>query len=133
MSKYLGSERRKFKRVELGLTLIYRKDAPLEVNVRSSDMESRAKMLDLGEGGLSILTGVNIPLSTVLWIKFTLSKIENKSVSYYGNMELLGEVRYCTAVGDNNYRVGISFINVKNNVKVDIANFVISVEENFKE
>lgn len=133
MSKYSGKERRKFKRVELGLTLIYRKDAPLEVNIRSSDMESRAKMLDLGEGGLSILTDVNIPLSTVLWIKFTLSKIENKSVSYYGNMELLGEVRYCTAVGDNNYRVGISFINVRDNLKVDIANFVISVEENIKE
>ncbi len=129
MSKYSGAERRKFKRVELGLTLIYRKDAPLDVNVRSSDIESRAKMLDLCEGGLSIVTDVNIPVSTVLWVKFTLSKVENKGVNYYGNMELLGEVRYCTAVGENNYRVGIAFVNMNDKVKVDVANFVISVEE----
>ncbi len=129
MSKYSGTDRRKFKRVELGLTLIYRKDAPLDVNVSGSGIESRAKMLDLCEGGLSIATDVNIPVSTVLWIKFTLSRVENKGVNYYGNMELLGEVRYCTAVGENNYRVGISFVDMKDKLKVDIANFVISVEE----
>lgn len=131
MNKYPDTERRKFKRVKLGITLIYRKDTPLDVKVRSSDMESRAKMIDLGEGGVSILTDVNIPAATILWIKFTLSKVENKSVSYYGNMELLGKVSYCTPVENNSYRVGIAFIDVKDKLKVDIANFVISVEDSF--
>lgn len=131
MNKYPDTERRKFKRVKLGITLIYRKDTPLDVKVRSSDMDSRAKMIDLGEGGVSILTDVNIPAATILWIKFTLSKVENKSVSYYGNMELLGKVSYCTPVENNNYRVGIAFIDVKDKLKVDIANFMISVEDSF--
>ncbi len=129
MENYSGQERRRFKRVKLGVSLVYRKDAPMDVNVRSSNIESKAKMLDLGEGGLAILTDVNIPVSTVLWVKFTLSKAENKSVSYYGNMELLGEVRYSVPVEGNNYRLGISFVNIKEKLKVDITNFMISVED----
>lgn len=130
MENYSGQERRRFKRVKLGVSLIYRKDAPMDVNVRSSNIDSRAKMLDLGEGGLAILTDVNIPVATVLWVKFTLSKAENKSVSYYGNMELLGEVRYSVPEEGNTYRVGISFVNIKDKLKVDITNFLISVEDN---
>lgn len=130
MNKFDGSEKRKHKRVRLGLSLVYRQDSALNVSLRGSGEEHKAKMFDLSEGGLAIISDVDIPVATLLWTRFTLSKAEEKGVSYYGSMELLGEVRYCVPVGDKEYRLGIAFVNIKDKTKADIANFVVTVEGN---
>jgi len=124
------NEQRKYKRVRLGLSLVYRPDTSLNVSLRGSGEEHKAKMFDLSEGGLAIISDVQIPVSTLLWTKFTLSKTEDKGVSYYGSMELLGEVRYCIPAGKDEYRLGIAFVNIKDKTRADIANFVITVDGN---
>jgi len=130
MNEFGGSEKRKYKRVRLGLSLVYRQDSALNVSLRGSGEEHKAKMFDLSEGGLAIISDVAIPNATLLWTRFTLSKAEERGVSYYGSMDLLGEVRYCVPIDNNKYRLGIAFVNIKDKTKADIANFVITIEGN---
>jgi c-di-GMP-binding flagellar brake protein YcgR len=81
-------------------------------------------MLDLSEGGLSLLTNYNIPVQTVLLLKFTLFKVENDDVSFYGPMAIDADVRYNIPLGGEEYRVGVRFSKITNQDKSEIANFI---------
>ena len=128
MTEYGGKDRRRFKRVRVGVTVVYRKDAPLDVRIRNSDLESQAKMLDLSEGGMALVTNIEIPISTIMWVRFTLTKAEGKAINFYGDIELLGKVCNSVSVGENSYRLGIEFFEVKEKVINDIRNFVNALE-----
>lgn len=129
MTEYNGKDRRRFKRVKVGVTVVYRKDAPLDVRIRNFNLESEAKMLDLSEGGMALLTNVNIPISTIMWVRFTLTKVEGKAINYYGDIELLGKVCNSFLIGKNSHRLGIEFIEVKGKVINDIRNFVNALDK----
>jgi hypothetical protein len=45
-------------------------------------------------------------------------------VSFYGPMDIAGEVRYNMALGGNEFRLGISFKKIKGQDKTEIANFL---------
>ena len=123
-NEYDGIERRKHKRVKVRLNVIFRKNEPLEVRLRTLDSESRASMVDISEGGMSILSNLNIPVSTVLWIRFTLSKGDKESVSFYGTVEVLGKVVNSSVSGQDSYRLGITFLEMDEVSKREIGNFV---------
>ncbi len=53
---YNGAERRRFKRYKINLIVVYRKDEPLDVTIVDGENEQKASMLDISEGGMSILT-----------------------------------------------------------------------------
>ena len=57
-------------------------------------------------------------------IKFTLFRVENDDVSFYGPMEINGEVRYNMPLGGNEYRLGFCFTKLNKQDKIEIANFV---------
>jgi c-di-GMP-binding flagellar brake protein YcgR len=128
MGEYTGSDRRRFKRVKVSVTVVYRKDAPLDVRVRNSNFESEATMLDISEGGMALVTNINIPISTIMWVRFTLTKVEGKAINFYGDIELLGKVCNSVLIAENSYRIGIQFIEVKEKVSNDIRNFVNALE-----
>lgn len=125
---YLGQERRKFKRIKVNLSLMYRKTEPMEVRIRTADSESTAPVLDISEGGVCILTSANLPIGSTLWIRFTLSHPQKKGVGYFGTVELLGQVRYTAAAGPVAFRVGVSFVKVDEVSKKDIMNFIQTVD-----
>jgi c-di-GMP-binding flagellar brake protein YcgR len=122
--KISSSEQRKFKRIKINLSVIFRLARPAAIRLLVGNKEVRATMLDLSEGGLSVLTNYDIPKSTSLLIKFTLFKVENDDVSFYGPMEIIGEVRYNMPLGGNEYRLGIYYKKIKNQDKIEIANFL---------
>jgi c-di-GMP-binding flagellar brake protein YcgR len=117
-------DKRKSKRLRVNLSLTYRIDKPLSMRMMISNREIRATMLDLSEGGLSVLTDYNIPPLSVLFIKFTLFKIEEEDVSFYGPMEIVGEVLYNIPLGGNEYRLGIRFKLISKADKAEIINFI---------
>lgn len=124
-NKYTGNDRRRSKRIKVpSLIVFYRKDEPLEVRVRTLEKESQASMIDISEGGVSILSEVNMVVGTNISIRFTLSKIEKESVGFFGRIEVAGEVRNSVLVEKDSYRVGIAFINLDEVSKREIANFV---------
>ena len=124
---YTGPERRRFKRVKVKLTVIFRMNAPMEARLRTEDKEAEATMIDLCEGGLSILTDIDVPVTTLLRVKFTLTRVENECVNFYGSIELNGEVRYRIQAGKG-YRLGISFQNIDEKSRKHIKDFINMVE-----
>ena len=122
--KLSSSEQRRFKRMKINLSVIFRLARPAAIRLLVGNKEIRATMLDLSEEGLSMLTNYDIPKSTALLIKFTLFKVENDDVSFYGPMEILGEVRYNMPLGGNEYRLGIYYKKIKAQDKIEISNFL---------
>lgn len=119
-------DKRKFKRLRVNLSITYRIDKPLRVRMMIGNKEIRATMLDLSEGGLSVLTDYNIPPLSILFIKFTLFKVENEDVSFYGPMEIVGEVLYTIPLGGNEYRLGIRFKLISKEDRTEVVNFIKS-------
>jgi c-di-GMP-binding flagellar brake protein YcgR len=128
MPDYSGVEKRRYKRVRVGVTVIYRKNRAPNVSICDEKGENDAVMLDISEGGMAIVTAVNVPVDTELWIKFTLSETDGKSVGFYGNMELLGKVNSNIVLGKDSYRLGIAFLEMEGRIRRNIANFVNVVE-----
>lgn len=128
---YSGKERRKFKRLKLKftITVIFRKDEPLGVRIRNGKKEYEATMLDISEGGMSILTDINIPPSTILWIRFTLAHGDKERIDFFGTMEIKGEVRYSSLAKPGFYRLGICFLDISENERNQITNFMAVVEK----
>jgi c-di-GMP-binding flagellar brake protein YcgR len=119
-----GRDKRRFRRLRVNLAVVYRVNKPVALRMAIGNKEIRATVLDLSEGGLSVLTNCDIAVSSTLLIKFTLFKVDDADVSFYGPMEIAGEVRYNTPLGGNEYRLGISFKRIKGQDKAEIANFV---------
>jgi c-di-GMP-binding flagellar brake protein YcgR len=125
---YTGKDRRRYKRVKISLIVVYRRDEPLDVTVREGNREVKATMLDISEGGMSIFTDMSIPVSTIVWIKFTLVKTEKDHTDFYGKLELKGEVRYNSLVDKRCHRLGVCFLNLSEKDRLSIANFVQTIE-----
>ncbi len=89
------------------------------------DKEIEAMMLNISAGGMGMLTKFNIPARSTLLIKITLAKMDKQGkVSFYGPMEVVGEVKYNVLEEDKQYRLGIRFIKVERQDQVEITNFI---------
>ncbi len=123
--KYLGPERRKFKRVNVNFTLIYRVGASLSAQIAiEGNTDIDALMLDLSQVGLAFLTNYSIPQETNIMLKFTLinfsSNIEGSTVK----LDVVGKVVSNIKIKEREYRIGINFIQITQEDKDAIAEFV---------
>lgn len=128
MTAYKGKERRKFRRVKVRLVVVYRVNEPLDVRLRIGDQQAQAAIDDISEGGIAVLSENSIPPQTHLWVRFTLALSEEKAVDFFGTIELLGQVCYCKALAPNKYKVGVKFLNIDDNSKGWIADFINILE-----
>ena len=89
MTRYSGKERRRFKRAKLkiGVIIACHRDGSTDVMIREGAREFKATMLDIGEGGISILTDIDIPILSTVWVRFTLSKTSGERTDFFGDME----------------------------------------------
>jgi len=122
---YLGRDRRKSQRLRIRLAVVYQINKPLTVRMQAGDKETVASALDLSEGGMAISTNYDIPLQSDLLIKFTLFKVDNDDrVSFYGPMEIVGEVRSNTTIENSLHRLGICFTKLDEKDRQEILNFI---------
>lgn len=127
--RYNGPERRKSKRLRVDFIVVYRVRRPIRLFMVIKNKEVSALMTDLSEGGMAILTDYDIPVSTTLLIKFTLINppaTENERVRM---MEITGEVRYNTYLGNNEHRLGICFTHISKEDRTAIVNFIKTVSD----
>ncbi|MFH1414416.1 MAG: PilZ domain-containing protein [Candidatus Omnitrophota bacterium] len=120
-----GSERRKSKRTKANFTIIYDVHKSVSMDVSLAGQEVDALMMDLGKEGLAITTNYEIPIASILNMKFTLinrraQDKNNKSRSIY----IMGEVRSSIRLENGEYRLGIHFIQLKDEDAKAIDNFV---------
>lgn len=125
--RYSGNDRRRFQRLDLNITILYRVDEPPAVRMQIGDKDVEATMLNLSEGGMGLVTEYNIPLWSFLSIKFTLSKMDKGGlVKFFGPLKIKGEVRSSVSMEKNEYRLGIRFMELDYQDKGAITDFVKS-------
>ena len=81
-------------------------------------------MLDLSDGGMAILTNIDIPVDTVLLIKFTLINRALKDDNRIIKVSMTGAVCYNHLLENEEHRLGIQFTNISDYDKKSIAEFV---------
>jgi c-di-GMP-binding flagellar brake protein YcgR len=122
---YTGNDRRRYQRIKLNLTVNYRVDGPWYVRVKFGDQEIEATTLNLCEGGMAILTGYDIPVTSSLSLKFFLFKIDNEGqVRFYDPVEINAGVRSNIACGNDQYRLGLCFTRTEISQNSRMSDFV---------
>jgi len=118
-------ERRRFKRYKLTLNALYRIDTPVYVRMWFGDQEFEAATLDVSEGGMALLTTLDIPISSTLVINLTLFRLERDGkIVYFTPGELLGEVRAKTSPDQKKFKLNICFIQASSVVTTEISRFI---------
>jgi len=110
---FQGIEKRSHRRLRMNCTVIYRLNEPASTRfmVRGEDIE--AKMLDISQAGMAMVTHYDIPVQTELSLRFTLLKVDKEVVNFSGPVEVTGEVKSNTPEKNNEHRLGIYFTKVK--------------------
>lgn len=123
-SAYKDSEKRISPRIKVEFIVTYKVEKPIEVYMWVGKKEVDALILDLSEEGMAILTDRNIPAPSILSMEFTLINLYANEGKRVKTMRISGEVRYSILSKKNNYRLGISFMQIVKKDKDAIANFV---------
>jgi c-di-GMP-binding flagellar brake protein YcgR len=110
---YCGPERRQSKRERMNCTVIYRVDQPLDTRFSLHGQDIHAKMVDISQNGMAMVTDRDIPIATVLSMRFTLLKVKDELIKFSAPMEITGEVRSNTLLTDSQRRLGIFFTKMR--------------------
>lgn len=110
---YVGSERRSHKRLRMNCMVICRMNEPLSTRFMMRGKDIEAKMLDISQDGMAMVTNYDIPVTTVLSMRFTLLKVNKEAVTFTGPMEVTGEVRSSLALEKDEHRLGIYFKKIR--------------------
>jgi len=124
MSEEGGIEKRRHKRGGAKFFLEYKVCSPFEVVTMVGGDNNTSVMTDLSESGAAFLTEYNLPVGTVLEIKFTVITRDYTGGSKHQKIIIRSEVKNSTPMGKDGYRVGIEFINVDAEKKNILDSFV---------
>lgn len=112
-SAYSGIDRRNYKRMRMNCTVIYRINEPPVTHFVMKGRDIEAKMIDISQGGMAMVTSSDIPVSTVLSMRFALLNVDREIVKFSGPLEVTGEVRSSAPLEKNEHRLGIYFTKMK--------------------
>jgi c-di-GMP-binding flagellar brake protein YcgR len=124
-SQFSGQERRKFARIPVNFIVFYKINSPITVRMMVGDIVVNAIALDISEGGMAIFTDYDIPLATIVTVRFimvddTAVRLDERSKS----IEIRGEVRYNIPTEKRSFRLGIRFMETSADDHIFIAQFV---------
>ncbi len=120
-----NSERRRAERVKVNITVAYQIEKPISIKMLVGEEEVEATIVDISEGGLAILTKHDLPLATLLAVEFMLIRTEREtSFKYYESVKIKGEVKSSIILGEDKYRLGVSFKGLDEESKFKISAFI---------
>lgn len=116
---------RKSERMDAAFTLNYSIEEPYDLRIRLSlPDEASALMQNLSDIGTAIITKYDIPVSTLLRIKFNLFNLHLTGEKRLKRMEVISEVVSNTSLPDGGYKIGVRFNNISEEDKAAIRDFV---------
>jgi len=119
------SDRRRFQRLALNLSVNYRVDSPWYVRLKIGDKEIEATALNVSEGGMALVTDYNIPVSTLLFITFSLFKADKHGdVVFFTPVVTDGKVRSNLEYEKESFRLGIAFVCHNGQARSSINHFI---------
>jgi c-di-GMP-binding flagellar brake protein YcgR len=101
------------------------------VRIKTDNQEHQAAIIDISEEGMAVLTGVNIPIETVLRVRFNLADNKKEGVDFYGAEDVKGKVLYANSISEEHFRIGIQFYDLSRNDRIQIRNFVDILDKKF--
>ena len=113
-SSHTNMDRRSYKRVRMNCTVIYRMNEPPVTHFIMKGKDIDAKMIDISQGGMAMVTSLDIPVSTVLSMRFALLNVDKEIVKFSGPLEVTGQVKSSAPLEKNEHRLGIYFTKIKN-------------------
>jgi c-di-GMP-binding flagellar brake protein YcgR len=120
-------EHRAGKRASTPVTVLYTVRAPFAVRIRIGDSDCSALAQDIGEGGMGLLVNRDLPIDSLLALKFTiLNDLEPKTEERRRIFELDAQVRSCLLIEKIDYRLGVRFVSILEPDRVYIARYVKS-------
>jgi len=122
MDERSGIERRRHRRVKTQFSAVCNMQTPPGFRTPIEKNEIIARISDLSESGMAILTDYDIPSQSKISSRFTLINLGAKDVDRYKLIETEGEVCYNFAE-DNLYRLGVCFTRISETDKTTIADF----------
>jgi c-di-GMP-binding flagellar brake protein YcgR len=124
------SDRRNHKRAQVSFNVFYRIDSPLEIRIRIGDKEFAAVAIDIGEGGMALLTNHDIPAPGRVSMNFTMYNDKAATPDERRkSAAVVGEIRYCSAQPkEKAYRIGIRYLDLSREDRSFIAKFVQTSE-----
>ena len=127
--EYAGTERRKSTRLEVSFTVTYKIHRPPDIVMMVGGQEVYAVMFDLSKEGMAIVTEYEIPIKTVLFIKFTLINLKADDEERTRNMEIMGIVKHMRPYEKKDFRMGISFTEIGQEDKKFLDTFTKDIEQ----
>ncbi|MBU1870213.1 MAG: PilZ domain-containing protein [Candidatus Omnitrophica bacterium] len=122
---YSSGERRKHRRFRIHLKVLYRIDAPPFAKLSMGGKNTEALTLDLGGGGIAILTEHDISVLSLISIELMLSHdVHSMRSKSFDCIRIKGEVRSNVLQSDGRHRLGIAFSDISEEDAVKIAKFV---------
>src|SRR3989338_9033262 len=110
---YTDTDRRNYKRVKMNCTVIYRMNKPPVTHFIMKGKDIDAKMINISQGGMAMVTSLDIPVSTVLSMRFALLNVDKEIVKFSGPLEVTGEVKSSAPLEKNEHRLGIYFTKMR--------------------
>jgi len=123
--KNRDQNQRKSERKDAFFSLSYSIEKPYELRISLSlPDETNALMQNLSDIGTAITTRYNIPIGTLLRIKFNLLNLHLRGEERLKRMEIISEVVSNVDLPDGGYRLGVKFDNISEEDKAAIRDFV---------
>ncbi|MDD5477047.1 MAG: PilZ domain-containing protein [Candidatus Omnitrophica bacterium] len=120
-----GQNHRKSARTEAAFTLSYSIEKPFELRITLGlPDETGALMRDLSDLGAAIITKYDIPLGTLLRVKFNLMNLRLVGEKRLRRIEVIAQVMSNSVMPDESHRIGIRFDKISEEDKAAIRDFV---------
>lgn len=125
MTRRPVTDRRRYKRLALNLSVVIRLGGPIEQRVVLEEEEIEVSAIDVSEGGLGIISKYLIPKHSLLHIIMDFTAIDLQGgVIFHKPLDVEGEVRSVVDWEGDQYRLGIKFTKITNEDKTAIKAFV---------
>ncbi len=131
-NRYWGKDRRRFQRLLLNLTILYKVRSPDYLRMRLGDKDMEATTLDLSRIGLAFLSKHNIPVWSNLLLKFIFFGSGDGAVSIVKPVEIEAQVKSCMPY-DNEFRCGVCFTGLDEERRFQLNRFIGATMRPYKE
>lgn len=116
---------RRFQRLSLNTDIKFKPYKDFVKRIFYEDREIEATAVDIGEGGIGIQSRYFVPEKTYLEVWISLSSLnEEGQIVFYGPMKILGRVCWVNPYPDNYFRVGICFVDIRQDDKKVLVGFL---------
>lgn len=131
-NRYWGKDRRRFQRLLLNLTILYKVRTPEHLRQALGEKDIEATTIDLSTIGLAFISKHHIPVWSTLLLKFIFFGSGDSAAHIVKPVEVEAEVKTCLPY-ENEFRLGVCFKGLDEERRAQLSRFVGATNRPYKE